>query len=496
MLQRRDLFGPGFPAGGAGVGADAGLFFGGLPGHGALVPAVAGGGDDGLGGDGGAAAAAVAAVGETFLGAGGGIAFIGDGVMAQRRDGSFVTVTAFAAGMGSRAFFQTEGFPGHGFCVAVVTCIGGVIRGGHGVNPVEFGGFILIITGVPYEGVGAAEEPAVIGYAGIPCGVKIVVILVDSCNVPAMGAATVTGNQPGIHTQFQRKPVEQQSITLTDSGFVEHGSIGGMLQLVAVVFKIVVVIGDIGADIIIDAADDLILGAVLNIQLVDDFVDSAVHFRFLTGGGVVSHIEGNVPVDTAVIGVVTLSTIAIAPSAVLPAEVITFCGNAGVGDSRREGVADHSLQRILLGIRHIDVEHDGILSVFHTFPDLQCQNFKGIGIVSGSGPGQGGKYKVGFRERILIEGVNMGVRDRQSLRLRPNGSAGKDAAKKYRQGKGEGKCFAQHKIPPEYFPRICFLADSDGLYFLYYNKVDPVLQEAKKSYPRIADMPWAKNGKM
>ena len=132
---------------------------------------------------------------------------------------------------------------------------------------------------------------------GIPSGIHIIVLAAQLYNIPGVGAGAGVANAGAaddavIHTQFQCQTVEQVGIALADSRPVHQGRIGGVHQIIAVIFQIVIVISNIGAHPVIDAANFFIIALAIQIQLAQQSCHSGIHNILLLRGIAVHKIVG------------------------------------------------------------------------------------------------------------------------------------------------------------------------------------------------------------
>ena len=106
-----------------------------------------------------------------------------------------------------------------------------------------------------------------------------------------MSTAGIAHDDAVIHTRLQRHAVEQVGVALTDSRALDQRGVCAVLEGIRVVIQIIIVIDDIGTDVVIDHLDLLIVGKVIEIvnlvprrkQLVDLITD----FILLLKGSVV-----------------------------------------------------------------------------------------------------------------------------------------------------------------------------------------------------------------
>ena len=126
----------------------------------------------------------------------------------------------------------------------------------------EFGGIIFLVTDMVGKIIGTDQEIVIIGVSRVPRGVQVVIEAVELSNIPAVGAAAVTGDESAINAQLQGQTVQQKGVSLTDAGTVNQTGISGVLELVRFIFQIVVIVSNIGTDVIVDG---LQLGIVVGI---------------------------------------------------------------------------------------------------------------------------------------------------------------------------------------------------------------------------------------
>ena len=212
----------------------------------------------------------------------------------------YISITT-GAGVGGVTLLSAGGL-GDGCGVAVGMGSGGDIIGGtHGIFLVEFLGVIFIVTVVVGEGRGALQEITVTGHAGVPGGVGIIIEIFHLDDVPAVGAAvTGTADETGIHTQLQSQTVQQERITLAYGGAVDQRGVGRKLMQISLIIQMVIIVGDIGADIVVDCLDLLIVRLLVHIQFLQKLFDSAVNRLLFNGGGVVGERVGDVEIIAAV----------------------------------------------------------------------------------------------------------------------------------------------------------------------------------------------------
>ena len=278
----------------------------------------------------------------------------------------------------------------------------------------EFFRVILSISRVVTK-VGSTPEKIIIrSGAGIPGTVQIVVQRTDFCDVPTVGTTAVTGNKPGVNPQFQCKTIEQQRITLTHSRIVHQCRISRMFQIIGRVFQILVVIGDIFTDVIIDGKNFMILRIIVNIQFIQHRINAPVQFRFLCSSSIVGNSKRNIPVNGSVIRTVTSATTS--PSTILPSQVITFRGNAGMSDGNLESFPNESLQRFL--INRINLQIQSFLTVLHTTSNHSSKFLRRTNILAIIySSGLTGFSQIRFREGILVERIDVDIIEFQRSRF-------------------------------------------------------------------------------
>ena len=86
----------------------------------------------------------------------------------------------------------------------------------------------------------------------------------------------LAGDHARVDAGLQAEPVESHGKALTDRAVVFEGGIGRVFQLVVVIVQVYIVIGDGGADVIIDRADLVILVLVPEIELQEEIGHDAV----------------------------------------------------------------------------------------------------------------------------------------------------------------------------------------------------------------------------
>ena len=417
MFLDGDILVSGLTADGTGKGSDTGLGLGGFSGDLALVPDVTRGGDRFLLRQDDTATLAMGAIGQTILGAAGVITLVDDFFVPQGGDGFDVAVAAFGACIGAFAAICAGGFLCDSGCIGVdaafvcriIVCII------HGIGGVERGCVIFRVAGMIFEIGGADQEIPIVRAARVPGGVQIIVQVIEPGDVPAMGTTAVTGNEPRVHAQLQGQPVQQQGIALADRGAIQQRGVAGVLQGVAAVVQVGVVVYHIGADIVIDGAELLIIGGGVDIQFIQKGVHSLIHDPLLGSCGIVGDNEGNFPVDGTVRGIGTGR--GILPAAVLPFEVVTFDGIAGVGEGQIKGFLHEGFQNFTVGSRCVDVQRDGIQAIYHALADDQRHFLGGTQIFrrGSRNGGQPGRIEGHGAQNIFIKRIDVGFMHMQGI---------------------------------------------------------------------------------
>ena len=166
------------------------------------------------------------------------------------------------------------------------------------------------------------------------------------------------------------------------------------------------VIGDVRADVVIDSQNNFIIGGIIHIQFIQKLFDTLVDCLLLGESRVIGHNERNIPVDGSILCIESLRFIT--PAAVLPSDVVAFHRYAGMGHGNGDGFVHECGQGFLAGIRNVDMEHNGLLSLFHIFPDSQRDRLDGVRVVvlfGGTAVTEGNK--VGLEEGIPIKWVDI-----------------------------------------------------------------------------------------
>ena len=285
-----------------------------------------------------------------------------------------------------------------------------VILAVHGIGRVELGVIIIVVADMVFEISGANQKITVIGLACIPGGVQIVVQIVDPGNVPAVGATAVTGDEPGIHPQLQGQSVQQQGIALAYRSTVHQRGITGVLECIAVVIQVCVVVGNVGADVIIDAAQALIVSCCVQFQGIQQLSYFAVYGLFLFGGGVV--IDGQsqrIQIGCTIMGAFQAKTHIL----IVPSQIVAFSRNSGVGEGDGKNLVYHKGLEFFSGVDDAltgKVKHGIGVAIFHNFPNSLAQflqRTKIHGIFGGDSIGKEWGRDNGGRKNVLIEGVDM-----------------------------------------------------------------------------------------
>ena len=139
--------------------------------------------------------------------------------------------------------------------------------------------------------------------------------------------AAVAGNITAVHTQLQRQAVEQHRKALTNRLSVHQCGIGRVLQIIILVIQIIIIIGHIGADPIVDALDLFIFRGIPQVQLLQQGSHSLIHFLLLLGRGKILENE-NIGKVGFLAQFVIIGLKAILP--VLALQIIALFGITGV----------------------------------------------------------------------------------------------------------------------------------------------------------------------
>ena len=109
-----------------------------------------------------------------------------------------------------------------------------------------------------------------------------------------MAAIGVAADEPAVDPQLQRQTVQQHRVALTDGGvFVQQGRVGCVFQRVFFIVEIAKVVCNGLADIVVDGLDLSVIAQTVQIELGQQSVYRGIHFRFLSGGGVIGNCNGN-----------------------------------------------------------------------------------------------------------------------------------------------------------------------------------------------------------
>ena len=379
VIQLGDFLRFGCTAGSTGIGANAGFFLGRFFSDLACIPAVTQSSNHFLFGQHRIAAVAMLAIAQTFFRAGGGVALIGHFVVAQ--SSHFITVIgipANIAGVGSVALF-CAGRRNNSSGIIMVAAAD-IVGLGHGVGCVECGRIVVVLRGhlagsipavVVVKVIGAHQEALIDRKTRIPGGVQIIVLAVQLGDVPNMTLAVgIAGDHTAVHTQFQRQPVQQHRIALADRGLIDQSGIGGMLQLIAVILEIIVVVSNVGGDIVVNRFKLGIAVLTGHIQLAQQLRNGRIHRCLLGCIGMIGHGEGGgcSHILTAH-GKITVVHI---EAGVLPQQIVAFHRIAGVLHGAGHNVKNQGLHILLDGIGIVgegNIDRNGGIPGHQIIPD-------------------------------------------------------------------------------------------------------------------------------
>ena len=207
---------------------------------------------------------------------------------------------------------------------------GGIVFRRHGILVMKFQSIILQIAVVTQEIPGVSQEEVVFPHSRVPGGVHVVVKSIQLHNIPAMGAATVTGNHSAVDIQLQHQPIEQRCITLADCGLIHQRRIGGELQQIRPILQICVIIGDVLAHVIINRPDLLIVRFAAEVQIPDQLVHSGGELCLLLGGGIVGNRKC---IAESILSVLVAAVDLCTCGANVPQQVVTLCRISGMANS-------------------------------------------------------------------------------------------------------------------------------------------------------------------
>ena len=418
MIQLGNHFRLSITAGCTGIGTAAGGFLGRFFCDLSLIVGMTGSRNGLLLDQNAVAAIAMLTVGQSCFRAGCRIALIGHFIMAQRcHFVSGIGITA-GTGIGGVTLFRAGG-GGHRRSIGMVTATG-IVCLGHGVSCMEGIGVItirdrhlprLIPAVMIREVVRSLQEALIDGKSRIPGGVQVVIFTIQPGNVPNMTLSLgIAWDHAAIHTQFQRQPVEQRSITLADSGLIDQRRIGSVFQLVAVVVKIIIIVSNIGGYVVINC---LQLGVVIltgHIQLAQQLVNGGIHLSLLGRIGVVGHSKGSGSTQVLTTeGVIAKFHI---KTGILPQQIVTFHRISGMGHSAGHNGIDLLLRILLHRVRIVgegDIHRNGGISGNQVIPDHLAGGFR-IVILAAAGviciqKWPAGLYQVIFGHSVGIQGV-------------------------------------------------------------------------------------------
>ena len=204
---------------------------------------------------------------------------------------------------------------------------------------------------------------------GIPGSIHVIVAAAQLHNIPGVGAGAGIGNtrsadNSAVYTQFQGQTVEQIGIALADSRPVHQRRIGGVHQQIAVIFQIVIVISNIGAHPVVDAADLFIIALAIQIQLAQQRRHSGIHNILLLLGVAVRKVISKDHIVIA--GRIVLTIYSTAIAGILILQVITRSRISVMFHGAIENLVPHC-REILVCCFNID-QHLGQAGL-HTLPE-------------------------------------------------------------------------------------------------------------------------------
>ena len=180
-----------------------------------------------------------------------------------------------------------------------------------------------------------------------------------------MGALVCpAGNIPAVDIHFPQQTVHQQRIALADSGTVHQCGIGRILQVIGRIVLVDIVIGNVGADPVIDDLHGFIVRIIMAVQaqVLTEGRNLLRNPFFLFLGGIEGKIESKIQ-------------IAAGPGIRLPAGTTAFCVLFQIVATFNSGglIGKHQcsdlLIDILAGAVGLDLEHHTGLPAHHIFPD-------------------------------------------------------------------------------------------------------------------------------
>ena len=311
----------------------------------------------------------------------------------------------------------------------------------YGIEGVELGGVVFRITEMIGKVRGEVhlvlQEIIVVTQFlipdGIPGGVGVVVVVAKLDDVPAMAAVVAdAGDDAAVDAQLQRQLVQQDCVALADSCTVDHGCIGGVLQLVVIVLQRVVIVDNVFADVVIHGAEPLVVRTI-GIHGGQQCIHRLLQLRLLFSGGVVGHgiCIGHIA-DTVPDGSADANTVA----CINPPQSIALIGVAGVSHRSVENI-------LMLGgciIGSLVVDHDGLLTIHHGLAHLHTGLRKGGGIHGIRMKLRmgllAGLYKVILGDNVGIQGVDVGICFGLELRHRLQGHG---MERDHAQGQNQGQ---------------------------------------------------------
>ena len=250
------------------------------------------------------------------------------------------------------------------------------VRFAHGIGGIKsFGGIICIPAVIRKVGL-IHQEILIFGHTSIPCGIQVVVQIVQASDVPSVGTACISGNEPCIHAQCQSQTVEQAGVALAYGSAVNQSGIGGVFQCVVLVIQIFIIIGDVFAEVIVDGLDFPVVGFLRHIQISQKGIHSLIHFLLLSCGGVVVQRVGDGGVVAAISGGGAPADPPIGP---VPHQIVALHGNTRMLQSQIEsgftGGVDGGLGILPVGNGLEEIDGKGLGTIFHMPPDVIC-NFR------------------------------------------------------------------------------------------------------------------------
>ena len=185
-----------------------------------------------------------------------------------------------------------------------------------------------------------------------------------------MGAAAVTGDNAGVHIQLQSKAVEQVGVALANGSLVYQRSVCGVLQQIRVIVQMVIVVADGLGNVVVNAFDLLVIGVIIQIQVIQQVFHIVIHLGFLLCGGIVAQIEVHVHmIGTVIVRPVILGL----PAAVGKLQIVAFLGLTGVIHS----LVGQSIDAVFQVILGFEMQGDEIISLDHGLAQLLCGSGQG-----------------------------------------------------------------------------------------------------------------------